>query len=351
MEVKILANNCYYHMRITGERNAIEEFAKIMSWEGPFENDGIGRVYSFEEVSPMDLYARVNGKEIATYEASGDCAWSVQTAMIDASTDRNLLGEIARLGLAVEIYSSEPGVGFQEHYVIDKGALLIDECVDYEEYWIEGAEPEYIEELCSDLGISKEELFDNLNHNGDYTKGGFGDDFANFEDLTHYIIDSLVKSYELEAFDEKFTVIPLVNMYVNNDNIYMNLYNYNDEYKIYEPFCDVTVNIDALPYLEAAIDVPNSGIGILHFLEENNIAENTGKVELSGFNIYPVYKFNEDVIRNIDESVLKSHAEAKGVFLSDKGKKAPLENLIKNAEDKNQHLHNEEPAKGIEQTR
>ena len=41
-------------------------------------------------------------------------------------------------------------------------------------------------ELCQDKGLTMEELLSKANHNGDYTVGGFGEDFADYKDLSAY---------------------------------------------------------------------------------------------------------------------------------------------------------------------
>lgn len=175
-----MANNCYFEMKIAGEEKAVEEFVQMLRWEGPFKQSGLGRVYSFD----VDLSLAEkdpDGRPFISVQGQGDCAWSIKTAMID--TKRHpLLEEIKRLGLAVEAYSSEPGVGFQEHYLIVKDEVLIDECVDYEEHWIEGAEESYIQQVMEEHTLTREELMGKVNDSGDYCIGGY-DDFGDFDDL------------------------------------------------------------------------------------------------------------------------------------------------------------------------
>ena len=45
------------------------------------------------------------------------------------------------LNLTVEIFSSEPGVGFMEHYLVENGEISVDECVKYHE--VENEEGDY----------------------------------------------------------------------------------------------------------------------------------------------------------------------------------------------------------------
>lgn len=80
------------------------------------------------------------------YYLTGNCAWSVYSCMFQGygtyysscpeRTHHTTLPLISKdLGVDVEVYSSEPGMAFAEHYIIEKGEVLVDECVEYEEYY------------------------------------------------------------------------------------------------------------------------------------------------------------------------------------------------------------------------
>lgn len=187
-----MANNCYFEMKIAGKEENVNELVEMLQWKGRFENDGLGRVYSFDV---NDIESDIPGTQLVSVNGAGDCAWSVLTAMCaeyrkDAPS---LESETKRLGLVVEVFSSEPGCCFQEHYLIDKGEPILEECVDYLEYWVEGMNEEEINELCEEKEISREKLMSSLNDNGDYCIGGFGDEFGNCEDLFSYFEPELRK--------------------------------------------------------------------------------------------------------------------------------------------------------------
>lgn len=175
-----MANNCVFDMRITGKEDAIKEFIALLSWTGKFEDCGLGRTYSFD-AEELEETALPGVFAVTGY---GDCAWSILTAMCreyrgDAPS---LESETERLGLVVEIYSSEPGCAFQEHYIFVKGNCILDDCVDYEEHWIEGYDSldEYNKEFDTDF---TEDMIDD---DGNVCIGGFGDEYANFADMSNY---------------------------------------------------------------------------------------------------------------------------------------------------------------------
>lgn len=177
-----MANNCWYQMRIAGQKESVDQFIDMLSGKGPVH---LGRVFSVYTDEPFTPYPGNRG--IGYADVSGDCAWSIKESMLPGyNPSITLATEAKRLGLAVEAYSSEPGNQFQEHVLINKGDILTFDCVDYEEHCVEGMSEKQLTELCKEKGLTKEELLSQVNHNGDYTVGGFGEDFADYKDLSAY---------------------------------------------------------------------------------------------------------------------------------------------------------------------
>ena len=110
-----MANNCFYMMHIKGDKNAIDEFVGMM------KNGKMGRFFSVEAEMDSDHEAIV----------SGDCAWSLSSAVLLSGTNRlgepTFLNRMRKLGLSIEAYTEEPVVGFEEHFVFDKGVIEIKE--------------------------------------------------------------------------------------------------------------------------------------------------------------------------------------------------------------------------------
>lgn len=179
-----MANNCALDMRIAGREESVQELVKMLRWESPYQELGMGRVYSFD-LDPSLVDHDPGGSGFVSVQGFGDCAWSFKTAILDWS-GRSFLDETKRLGVVVEVFTSEPGIGFQEHVLIDKGQVITDDCVDYEEHLIEGVEEWYIEEVCQEHGLTREELMSQVNDNGEYTVGGF-EDYCDFDDLFAYL--------------------------------------------------------------------------------------------------------------------------------------------------------------------
>ena len=110
-----------------------------------------------------------------------------------------------------------------------------------------------------------------------------------------------------------YEVKPKVNIYRDWDNLYVGLECFDPEFGVWDRFCDVTVNLVPLRYLEAAIDTNNNGGEVLNFLEDNGFAVPTGQFLRSGFCSFPVYRFNEAVLEKIDPINMAEYRRSRGM--------------------------------------
>lgn len=164
-----MANLCYFNMCVKGLRKNIKEFYNALTHEG---NIWIGRG------AEADIQYENEEDAIVAY-ITGDCKWSIGSALItnavsmrdtphrwafgnrDISTMEFITLDEAsqKWDLAIEVYSEEVGVGFQEHYLIKSGNFWENECVDYLEYDLNEFETkkEAEEELALEREITEEE--------------------------------------------------------------------------------------------------------------------------------------------------------------------------------------------------
>ena len=87
--------------------------------------------------------------------------------------------------------------------------------------------------------------------------------------------------------------------YYDNGNLAIRLITYENGYP--EVWSDLTVNLNKIDSDCAYIDINNNGEGILKWIEENNLGVFTREIESSGYCTYPKYKFNSDVLKNMEE--------------------------------------------------
>lgn len=135
-----MANLCSFLMKVRGNKEDIIQFHKALNQEGKI---WMGRG------AETDLTFEDDGAAFM----SGTCKWSVISALVDNAISMRteperwyhppgeeeheyitLFEACKKWNLIMEVYSEECGIGFQEHFICDKGEVLCDECVDWEEY-------------------------------------------------------------------------------------------------------------------------------------------------------------------------------------------------------------------------
>lgn len=155
-----MANDCDFDMAVRGKKKDIN---KLIEWlEADYDyivdNNGMPKVmcdsdHHFYRI--FDICSNENDAEddkAITQIISGYCAWSVAVCMLrnvpfsyyqhdddrfeNLYKDIDLLEASELLNLTIEIYSREPGMCFAEHYLIDKGKMIIKDCEDYHEYYL-----------------------------------------------------------------------------------------------------------------------------------------------------------------------------------------------------------------------
>lgn len=172
-----MANICSFVMKVRGNKEDIEQFHKAVNQEGKiWMGRGAETDLTFEEDGAAFL--------------SGWCKWSVVSSLIDNAVSMRteperwyhkpgeeeheyitLYEACKRWNLVMEVYSEEGGCQFQEHFLCDKGDVICEECVEWEEYDIGDYESKEEAEEDLDVEFTDEEW---ANHD-DYriTRGGF----------------------------------------------------------------------------------------------------------------------------------------------------------------------------------
>ncbi len=322
-----MANCCHFLMKIAGREEAVLEFIRMLQWKEEFSTHGLGHVQAFE-VDEDTAEHSVHNDAYYAVEGAGDCDWSLKLALQDYKF-RPLAKEVERLGLAIEAYSSEPGCEFQEHLFIDRGKILIDDCVHYEEYMIDGAEEEQLQELLEEKSLTREQLKAAVDHNGDYCEGGFSN-FGEFRDLFPYLL-----SMQLQCetkWGESCTVYPYIGKYSENNNLFMGLTYFDKETQNVASFADITINAGKLPYLHSALNPFIMEEGFIDFLVDNGFGELTGTQLQADFSTYPVFRFNEEKLREVSMADFSDYARANGQRVLPKA--PPLDKTIQKAEGK-----------------
>lgn len=172
-----MANLCNFVMHVRGKRENIEKFYEALTQNGKIY---MGRGASAEIFLDDDIA-----------EITGWCKWSIVSALIDNAismrTEPNrwsfeedvnelefitLIEACQRWNVDMEVYSEESGCCFQEHFLVIDGELVIDECVEWNEYCIDDFETKA--EAEAELGI---EITDEEWDSGEafISRDGFGE--------------------------------------------------------------------------------------------------------------------------------------------------------------------------------
>lgn len=128
----------FYDLKAVGTKESVDELVQILQYKHP--KLCMYRIFCAEV---CDEGTTPNGE--CYVSVCGDVAWSIYSTMLHEPMPgpkgwSDILTETARLNLAVEIFSSEPGIGFQEHYIIWQGEIKVDECLDYSEIWYDSSD-------------------------------------------------------------------------------------------------------------------------------------------------------------------------------------------------------------------
>ena len=180
-----MANICDFSMRVKGDKISIDEFYDALRQKG---NVWIGR-----GVSDTDIDYQESNEAGKVYgDIYGCTKWSVVSSLIDNAIDMRESPERWSFGdgvnpneiefitlweackkyhLDMEVYSSESGCAFQEHFMYVNGEQF-EECVDYYEFDVE--EYDTKEEAEKDLNetFTDEEWYAAKNYNDNWLKRG-----------------------------------------------------------------------------------------------------------------------------------------------------------------------------------
>jgi len=158
-----MPNLCCYDMKLKGTKENMYAFIRKMNnFEEP---NHFWRIFSCDIYEAGDGYCCF----------CGDCAWSLETCCRASgySNGIDLFAVNTRdFNLELECYSSEPSIGFEEHYIYKNGECITSECADVYEYWY--GDFTSFEEFKKEYNLPNELTEDDLDDEY-YRVGGFGD--------------------------------------------------------------------------------------------------------------------------------------------------------------------------------
>lgn len=163
-----MPNICDFVMKVIGQEKDIDEFVLLRNYDTP---NHFYRIFDLDEQSRDTLD---DGRVAVVFD--GSCAWSVHSCCIEGYPNEDLFAlHSKRLSLEIEVYSTEMGMAFAEHYLYKYGECIVDEVEDYcAFYWDRDSYPD-IKDAIKDGEIPEdltEKDFDD--DDGYHIEGGFG---------------------------------------------------------------------------------------------------------------------------------------------------------------------------------
>lgn len=148
-----MPNYCDVRLRVRGRRDCVDEFINVVRADYAYRRVDSGKqsVFShkphFYRIFEVDIIDKVTCNMMTFADIWLECAWSAYCCMMhgpfsyfnEAHTDEHIKEygpnygttldiESRRLHLDIELFSSEPGMQFQEHLRIVNGVIVADEC-------------------------------------------------------------------------------------------------------------------------------------------------------------------------------------------------------------------------------
>lgn len=168
-----MPNWCVFEINVVGPKEGVEYMLNVLKSGYSYSSDP-PKIDFKEHVFRTYIDGYAFDKEddqygdYVHYQIWGDCAWSVYCCMLDKQGNWSYYGRLkesypdtfkgttlidlsARFGLIIEIWSEEPGMCFREHYIIQNGVMIVDECIDTVWHMLDGYANynEYIQDYTS----------------------------------------------------------------------------------------------------------------------------------------------------------------------------------------------------------
>ncbi|QIK57027.1 hypothetical protein G7059_03755 [Erysipelothrix sp. HDW6A] len=142
-----MPNLCFFNMQVKGKPKDLKTVNEILNADYNYENN---KLISCSAEKHIFRTWDIESSFDENLEVSGHCAWSVYSCMMEGpytyynqlKTFENFKGttlvEISQTyNVDIEVYSEEPGMCFQEHYLIRNGVVEVDEETPYYENYNE----------------------------------------------------------------------------------------------------------------------------------------------------------------------------------------------------------------------
>ena len=120
--------------------------------------------------------------------------------------------------------------------------------------------------------------------------------------VKHKIGGKMAIEVKFNAYGEEHTARFFKDNYQNNGNLFIGVLTWNEEWKFWEAWSDLTVNIPPYVSMEknvAYLDTNNGSRELFNVLFEKGYIVETGKYGFSGYCSYPLVEFSEEFLNGM----------------------------------------------------
>lgn len=288
-----------FYMKIAGKEQDIESTIRGLK-------DLKDLTFVLKGTEEINCHETVPDTKIICSDLNGESSRTLKD-MVKALAEQS-----RKYGTVLEAYGVDEKEHAQEHILIDRGEIMAATKAPFKDYHLPSLSEQELDDLLFEEGCEKEDLQDQTDENGVFHTGGL-ELFGDFLDLAKFLEQKSIPFLEhTDCFGDTVYVTPRISAYRENNNLYLGLGSFIEEYHSMDHYTDITVNVGALPYLYSAIDTSFGGEQIMAFLEKHGIAKNTGHAIPSGFCFFPVYRFHEEKLMELDPENFREYAKLHG---------------------------------------
>ena len=106
-----------------------------------------------------------------------------------------------------------------------------------------------------------------------------------------------------DKYETEYNIVFYKGRYMRGNGIYVCAYCEDEEYGGYSPYCDITINL-MKPIQDgnyAFLDTNNADLELIDLMVEKGWIEKTGYFDFSGYCSYPLVKFTDEFLNEINE--------------------------------------------------
>ena len=114
----------------------------------------------------------------------------------------------------------------------------------------------------------------------------------------------MMTTMKYESFGKKYELSFVRGQYQNNKSLAIIVQCQEEGEEFLEPFATLTVNLNTSHLLDencAFVDTNNCPMNIIQGLVEQGVAEYTNHDSMSGYCVYPCYRFSKEWLKSLEE--------------------------------------------------